>query len=401
VWEGGSFGDPGTEVYSADITASVLIEDWTVHTLTTPVPLVAGNEYWIGYDMSATGDHPSSVDAGPATAGKGDWMFYSGGWIEISVAYALDYNWCIEGVVGSGDGLIAKSPVNERATISAMRSMSVSEAPLEAAFTHVRRTNTSYTTRETRYLSGYKVYRDAVEIAEITDPSTLTYTDDGGLDAGDYEYYVTAVYIEPPGESIPSNIESVNIVLPVPQGVEATFNYPNVLVTWDPIADGRDLVSYSVYRDGVEVETGITTTMYVDPGLPSGTYVYTITAVYTGGWESDQSEGAEVIVDDANNIMIPIHTELTGNYPNPFNPTTTIKFGLKEDSNVSINIYNIKGAVVRTLVDGEMNKAYHEIIWDSKDNAGKQVGSGLYFYKMISEGNSGEYTSTKKMILLK
>ncbi len=94
-------------------------------------------------------------------------------------------------------------------------------------------------------------------------------------------------------------------------------------------------------------------------------------------------------------------TKLYNNHPNPFNPTTTIKFSLKEDSNVSIKIYNITGAAVRTIIDGEMNAAYHEIIWDGKNNSGKQVGSGLYLYKMISEGNGKKYTSTKKMILLK
>jgi spore coat protein CotH len=103
---------------------------------------------------------------------------------------------------------------------------------------------------------------------------------------------------------------------------------------------------------------------------------------------------------DENNISQACYN-LIGNYPNPFNPTTTIKFALKEVSDVSIKIYNIKGAVVRTLVDGEMNAKYHEVIWDGKDNTGKQVGSGLYFYKMVSEGNSGRYTSTKKMVLLK
>jgi hypothetical protein len=361
--------------------------------LKTGQPLVAGNEYWIGYDISATGDHPSSVDAGPAAPGKGDWMFYSGGWIEISVAYALDYNWCIEGVVGAGDGLIAKSPVNEKVTIGAMRSMLISDAPLKAAFTHVRRTNTA-ATDDLRLLLGYNVYQDGLEIVYIPDPGTLTYTV-VGVEPGTHDYYVTAVYDE--GESVPSNTESVEIILPIPQNPEATFNYPNVLVTWDPISDGRDLVSYTVYRDGEIAGEDITSTMFIDPGLLTGEYCYNITAWYDGPWESEWSDDAIVWVEDAGNIMIPVNTELTGNYPNPFNPTTTIKFSLKEDSDVSINIYNIKGAVVRTLVDGEMNKAYHEIIWDGKDNTGKQVGSGVYFYKMKAE----KYTATKKMILMK
>jgi len=94
-------------------------------------------------------------------------------------------------------------------------------------------------------------------------------------------------------------------------------------------------------------------------------------------------------------------TELHENHPNPFNPATTINFSLKEECNVSIKIYNIRGAVVRTLIEGVIKAAYHEIYWDGKNNAGKQVGSGLYFYKMVSEDSNGKYTSTKKMILLK
>ena len=157
----------------------------------------------------------------------------------------------------------------------------------------------------------------------------------------------------------------------------------------------------TVYRDGEQIATDITSAMYTDPGLPSGVYTYNVTAVYDGGWESDWSDDAIVEVTESNNILIPVRTELAGNYPNPFNPTTTIKFALKEDSNVNIKIYNIKGAVVRTLVNGQLNAAYHEVVWDGKDNAGRITSSGLYFYKMDSEGNSGRYTSTKKMILLK
>jgi hypothetical protein len=255
-------------------------------------------------------------------------------------------------------------------------------------------------TDETRILLGYKIYKDGVEIAYIPDPGILTYTD-VGVEPGVREYYVTAVYDE--GESVPSNTESVEIVLPIPQNVVATFSYPNIFVTWDPISDSRDLVCYNVYIDEELHAGGITSTMFIiTPGsIPPGMHILNITAEYTGGWESEFSNGVEVGFSNSLNDILPLQTELTGNYPNPFNPETKIKFALKENSDVSIKIYNIKGAVVRTLVDGEMQAAYHKHIWDGKDNAGKQVGSGLYFYKMVSEGNSGRYTSTKKMILLK
>jgi hypothetical protein len=101
------------------------------------------------------------------------------------------------------------------------------------------------------------------------------------------------------------------------------------------------------------------------------------------------------------NILIPVRTELTGNFPNPFNPTTSIKYALQEDSRINLEIFNIKGQKVKTLADGNQSAGYHTIVWDGKDNNGRTSASGLYFYKMVSEGNSGRYTSTKKMLLLK
>jgi hypothetical protein len=252
-------------------------------------------------------------------------------------------------------------------------------------------------TDNTRDLLGYKIYKDGAEIVYIPDPGTLTYTDTG-VEPGVHEYGITAIYDGGESDFLTADVE---IILPIPQNVEAVCNYPDVIITWDAITDGRDFASYNVYRGGELIATGITNTMYTDPNLPSGVYCYNVAAIYDGGWESDWSDDAWVPVTETNNILIPVRTELSGNYPNPFNPETTIKFSLKEDSDVNIKIYNIKGSVVRTLVDGEMSTAYHEVVWDGKDNAGRSVSSGLYFYKMVSEGNSGRYTSTKKMILLK
>lgn len=251
----------------------------------------------------------------------------------------------------------------------------------------------------TRDLIGYKIYKDGVEIVYIEDPGIFTYTD-FGVEPGVHEYCITAIYDE--GESDPI-IVNIDIVLPIPQNVEVSFSYPNLIVTWDPISDGRDLVCYNIYIDEELHEGGITSTMFIfTPGsIPPGMHILNITAEYTGGWESEFSNDVELWDPNSSTDILSLQTELTGNYPNPFNPTTNIKFGLSEDSNVSIKIYNIKGVVVRTLVDCKLNTAYHEVIWNGKDEAGKQVASGLYFYKMVSEGNSGRYTSTKKMILLK
>jgi hypothetical protein len=100
VWEGGSLGDPGTEVYSRDVTDEVNVAAWTTIDLTAPITLEAGNEYWIGYAVDATGGHPASVDAGPMVVGKGAWMYFNGAWSQLTeLAPTLDYNWCIRGII--------------------------------------------------------------------------------------------------------------------------------------------------------------------------------------------------------------------------------------------------------------------------------------------------------------
>jgi hypothetical protein len=89
---------------------------------------------------------------------------------------------------------------------------------------------------------------------------------------------------------------------------------------------------------------------------------------------------------------------LAQNYPNPFNPTTTIKYTIKEQAHVSLRVYNVAGQLVRTLVD-EVQKpdAVAPITWNGMNNAGQQVSSGVYFYKLVTKN----FTQTKKMVLLK
>ncbi len=90
-------------------------------------------------------------------------------------------------------------------------------------------------------------------------------------------------------------------------------------------------------------------------------------------------------------------TSLLGNYPNPFNPETSISYNLKTADFVLLDVYNIKGQKVKTLVNEYKETGNHNVVWNGTDDANNNVASGLYFYKM----KSGKYTSTKKMILMK
>lgn len=95
-------------------------------------------------------------------------------------------------------------------------------------------------------------------------------------------------------------------------------------------------------------------------------------------------------------------TGLLGNYPNPFNPSTTLHYSLAAPGQVRIEVFNSKGAKVRTLVDTPMAAGLHSISWDGTDDNGRTVTSGIYFSKFSERADSGsDFTSVKKMIVLK
>ena len=116
-----------------------------------------------------------------------------------------------------------------------------------------------------------------------------------------------------------------------------------------------------------------------------------------------------VISDMSHNAITPVITlagkldglpeqfRLDQNYPNPFNPTTEIVFSIPKDLKVNLEVFNIMGQSINTLIDEELNAGEHTIEWDSRNTSGQVVSSGIYFYKL----QAGDQTDSKKMMLLK
>lgn len=100
---------------------------------------------------------------------------------------------------------------------------------------------------------------------------------------------------------------------------------------------------------------------------------------------------------DGEEIDLPAEFILSQNYPNPFNPATEIKFALPENTHVKIEIFNVLGQKVRTLVDADMDAGYKSIVWNGTDGNGQIVSSGVYLYRM----QAGDKMFTKKMLMLK
>jgi len=110
---------------------------------------------------------------------------------------------------------------------------------------------------------------------------------------------------------------------------------------------------------------------------------------------SVQSEGGSVSGDDQ--IQAPAVTSLKGNSPNPFTATTRITYHIAEKSSVSVEIYNLKGQLVRKLCQAVKDGGEHDLVWDATDDHGNALGSGVYFCRLTA----GKSTFTTKMLLLK
>jgi len=240
-----------------------------------------------------------------------------------------------------------------------------------------------------RDLLGFVVRLDDIMVGNMVEsPFEII----GPFASGDYLIQVNAIYDE--GISEAAEI-TVTIILNPPENLTAISSGNDIILNWEPPIPVRGIVEYKIYYEGLEIGTTTLTTCTIED-IPSGEYTYSVTIVYDGGYESDI---ADVTIDHtgSNDLLKPIVTKLTGNYPNPFNPTTTISFSLKESGHISIDIYNMKGQLVRKLINEEMIIAYHNVVWDGRDDANKSVASGVYFYKMKADS----FSHTKKMILLK
>jgi M6 family metalloprotease-like protein len=103
------------------------------------------------------------------------------------------------------------------------------------------------------------------------------------------------------------------------------------------------------------------------------------------------------LLSDSDIVIPHQRTELKGNYPNPFNPETSIKYMTHRYEHVLIEVYNVRGQKVATLVDDYKSAGTHTTIWDGTDSMSRSVASGIYFYTMTT----GDYHKVKKMVLLK
>jgi len=265
------------------------------------------------------------------------------------------------------------------------------------------------------------------EIGPVEDNSILYYRvktmDDEGAESGWSQFWVFFINtaLDPPVQFLVNS--------PAPDDtlfVDGEDTQIEVSFYWkyasDP--DYRDMAEYFVAISNEEVipageemslndlmqfdtvlATGIDTTYITS--LSPGTYWWAVAAVDSDSlWCFGTDQSGEVlqhltilnpssIASDGQGVVSEF--QLTQNYPNPFNPSTTIRYGLVESGFVTINVYDLNGRLVKTLVQQEQPAGWHSVQWAGKNIAGKQVSAGLYLYSI----QAGTFRDLKKMMLLK
>jgi len=200
--------------------------------------------------------------------------------------------------------------------------------------------------------------------------------------------------------SQPDSGYSVDNLSPsTPVGVAMTNG---AVLQWDDNEE-QDLSGYRVYgktsesSDAILLETLSTSEYDVTNSNENGGYHFWGVSAFDYNGNESPIEEIAWIPTDVEEQEVPSVNHLSQNYPNPFNPITTIDFGLKNPSDVSLRVYDVSGRPIRVLADGHFGAGEYCRIWNGRTDIGTMAASGVYFYRLITS----DFTETRKMILIR
>jgi hypothetical protein len=394
VWINGSASAPGLLVVD-QLVPNPTIAAFNTVILNTPVLINPAQELWFGIHCNLISGYPAGIGAGPAHNGLGNMLKMQGAWTTL-LCLELNFDWNLAGYIGySTPPRFAGMPVQADGYIGESKLVT----------NEVKRSlpGVSYM-QNNRSLLGYKVWRllPGQEIAEVAwtllTPNIISET--GFADAdwincpyGNYRWAIKAIY--------------TNDVLSAPA-------FSNIISHISQIGTIAGLVRTAENEpiEGVNITAG----EYSTSTNAMGAYIlqvsagyYTVTASKDGYVAYTQPNVGVVVgqtttlhftlqsVANEDNIHPVVATALNACSPNPFNRNTTIRYTVKSATPVTVEIYNLLGQKVRTLVNETKTQGEFTVLWDALDDNGAKVSTGVYFYKM----KAGKYSATKKMILMK
>ncbi len=249
--------------------------------------------------------------------------------------------------------------------------------------------------------------------------TAVSISDSTDLDTG-WQYFMVRVHTPDQLEFYTSPVDSGYSVdnlapsQPSPISGEQNFDPDGLKLTWDDNGDS-DLDHYNVYRgtdddfnpapatgrfptaSGVLIASPQAAEYFDGEWTWDSEHWYGIAAVDINGNESELSLFGPDGVTGDDPMPLPDATFLAQNFPNPFNPSTTIAFGLKKQRHVSLRIYNASGKLVAALINESRPAGTYAAVWNGKGQNGSSAASGVYFYKLLA----GDFEETRKMILLR
>ena len=220
-------------------------------------------------------------------------------------------------------------------------------------------------------------------------------------------YKVVASMNEGIFHSPPDSGYSIDNIAPgVPTGMQAIALENSISLSWD-ISEAEDFQYFVLERSNEAIADIADTTItyelieasFEDLNLVRNVeYSYRLTAYDFAGNRSEFTDPVSAVLLSVDPLsLIPEVFALHQNYPNPFNPTTQIRYDLPDNEFVSINIYDVMGRKIKSLVSINQEAGYRSITWDATNDLGQTVSAGMYIYTILA----GEFRQTKKMVLLK
>ncbi len=257
----------------------------------------------------------------------------------------------------------------------------------EGGYPYLSRGNSSHIPEETPLYSGdfdwEQAYFDLTNYANQDAMFRFVFQSDGNTNLGGW--FIDDVQIE------------MDMPLVPPTNLVGICQERVLTITWDSPTTPID--SYTIIRNDVVIAENVTSNSFIDdltevPGIQFDYYIVSV----RGDEMSEYSEVYGLIFTSSGQGDVPVFVnQLWQNYPNPFNPETKIRFSVAEKADVKLRIYNVRGQLVRTLVNDKLDEGMHMIDWRGKNDSDRSVGSGVYFYKL----EIGNDRFVKKMLLLK
>jgi hypothetical protein len=195
-----------------------------------------------------------------------------------------------------------------------------------------------------------------------------------------------------PGAIVESNSTDIVVPLQAPWGLDYDVaNDNDIILHWEnPLTDDRSLFGYRLFRNGASYATipNANTLTYTDVDVADGTYEYYVSAIYNNPLTtSNPSNSVFVTVENGtvgNDENVADISSTLSVSPNPFHSISNVHFSLKSNDKVKVEVYNLKGQLINTLVDQDLSQGGHSLTWNGTDSNNQQVPNGIYFYRVTA-----------------